>query len=174
MPREGAGQLPALLLDRGSLPLGPQAREGEHALHLPKHPSMQVLTLLLLAGVMLCCFGILLSLPATTSDMSSVPSALAGANMGHLDGGVNAPAPLPDRSYPLTPAEEAKEANKLPANIYLLMLLVLTIASFGASVIRLLITNAQRRQAICGSVVGDRAWLATAPKDPSLLRIFRL
>jgi hypothetical protein len=58
--------------------------------------------LLLLAGIMLCCLGVLLSLPLTAPDVSDVPgvpSALAGANAGHVHRGAGASAPLPDRIY---------------------------------------------------------------------------
>ena len=73
-PREGTGQLPALLLDLGSLPSGHQeARVGEQGLRLAKQPRVnRFVLLLLLAGIMLCCVGIfLLSLPLTAPDVSS-------------------------------------------------------------------------------------------------------
>jgi hypothetical protein len=87
---------------------------------------------LVLAGVILCCLGVFLSLPATAPDVSS---ALAGPNVEHVDRGADAPAPLPDGSLPLTPSEEAQEADKLTVSVYLLTMLVLAIASFGASVL---------------------------------------
>jgi hypothetical protein len=174
-PRKGVGQLPAFLLYQGSLPLGHQAREGEQALHLAKQPRVHRFVLLpLLAGVMLCCLGIFLSLPAPTSEVPGVPSALAGANVGHMDRAANAPAPLPDGSYPLTPAEELQELDKLPVSFYLLTMLVLVLAYFVASVEWLLMANARRRQAMCCSVVNDRGWLAAAHEGPSLLGVFRL
>ena len=130
---------------------------------------------LLLAGVMLCCLGILFSLPATTaSDVPGAPSSLAGASEGHVDGGANGPAPVPDGSYPLTPAEEAQEADRHPVNASLLTILVLAIASIGASVLWLLMTNASKRGAICSWSIDDRAWLATAPESSSFLGVFRL
>src|SRR5215208_7506571 len=97
-PREGAGPLPALLLEKGSLPsAGHQdAREGEQALRLAKQPMMHrfviLLLLLLLVGIMLCCLVVLLSLPLSAPEVSDVPgvaSALAGANVGHVDRGAN-------------------------------------------------------------------------------------
>jgi len=128
---------------------------------------------LLLAGVMLLCLGSFLSLPATTaSDVPDVPSALAGANVGHVDRGANAPAPLPDESYPITPAEEAQKTDKLPVNAYLLTMLVLAVASFGASVLWLL-TNARRQGAIY-SLGAVRASLNTACEQPSFLGVFQL
>lgn len=134
--------------------------------------------LLLLAGAMLlCCLGLLLSLPATTSDVPAVPSSLAeGINVGHVDRGTSDPASnLPDGSYLLTPAEEAQETDKAPVNAYLLTMLVLAVASFfGTSVGWLLMTNACRRGAMCCSVVDDRAWLAVIPENPSFLGVFRL
>src|SRR5215213_8635897 len=93
---------------------------------------------LLLAGIVLCCLVVLLSLPLTAPDVSDVPgvpSALAGANVGHVDGGAGASAPLPNGSYPLTPAEEVQETDRQPANAYLLTMLLLA-CFFGASVLR--------------------------------------
>jgi hypothetical protein len=130
--------------------------------------------LLVLAGVMLCCLGVfLLSLPLTAPHVSS---ALGGANVEHVERGANAPAPLPDASYPLMPAEEAQQTDRLPVNSYLLTMLLLA-CSFGASVLRMLLTNARsaRRQgAICSWSGDDRPWLAVAHEDPSFLGVFRL
>jgi hypothetical protein len=126
--------------------------------------------LLLLAGIMLCCLGVFLSLPVTAPD---VPSALAGTNVGHVDRGAGASAPLPDGSYPLTPAEEIQETDRRPVNAYLLTMLVLA-CSFGASVLRMLLTNARRQGVICSWIGDDRPWLAVAYEEPSLLGVFRL
>jgi hypothetical protein len=129
--------------------------------------------LLVLAGVMLLCLGVfLLSLPLSAPHVSS---ALGGANVEHVDGGANAPAPLPpDASYPLMPAEEAQEAYTSPVKAYLLTMLLLA-CSFGASVLRMLLTNARRQGAICSSWSGDdRRWLTVAHEDPSFLGVFRL
>jgi hypothetical protein len=130
--------------------------------------------LLVLAGVMLCCLGVfLLSLPLTAPHVSS---ALGGANVEHVDRGANAPAPLPNGSYPLMPAEEAQQTDNPPVNSYLLTMLLLA-CSFGASVLRMLLTNARsaRRQgAICSWSGDDRPWLAVAHEDPSFLGVFRL
>src|SRR5215204_4021925 len=131
---------------------------------------MRRVVLLLLAGIMLSCLGIFLSLPATTaSEVPDVPSALAGANVGHVDRGANAPAPLPDERYPLTPAEEAQETDKLPVNAYLLTMLVLAIASLGASVVLWLLTTNARRQGAIYSLGAVRASLTTACEEPSFL-----
>ena len=127
------------------------------------------MVLLLLAGIMLCCLGVLLSLPVTDPD---VPSALAGTNVGHVDRGANAPAPLPDRSYPLTPAEEVQEADRHPVNAYLLTMLVLA-CSFGASVSMMLLIDARRQGALCSLAVVGRSF-ATACKDLPFLGAFRL
>jgi hypothetical protein len=121
---------------------------------------------------MLCCLALLTYLPATTApDMSEAPSALAGAEK---DGGVD--APLPDGSYPLTPAEGARESDKRPINAFLLRLLVLvTVAPFGASVLSLLTMNARKRWgAICPWDVEVRPWLAATREKPSFLGVFRL
>src|ERR671921_2382188 len=129
---------------------------------------MDRLVFLVLAGVMLCCLGVfLLSLPLTAPDVSS---ALGGANVEHVDRAANAPAPLPDRSYPLTPAEEAQETDSPPVNSYLLTMLVLA-CSFGGSVLRMLLTDARRQGAICSWIGDDRGWLAVAHEDPSFLGV---
>jgi hypothetical protein len=120
---------------------------------------------------MLCCLGVLLSLPVTAPD---VPSALGGANVGHMDRGAGASAPLPDGSYPLTPAEEVQETDRRPVNAYLLTMLLLAWA-FAASVLRtLLIKNARRQGATCSWVGDDRPWLAVAYKELSFLGVLRL
>ena len=170
-PREGAGQLPALLLDQGLLRSGHQeARVGEQGLRLTQQPRVHRFVLLVLAGVMLCCLWVLLSLPLTAPHVSS---ALAGANVEHVDGGANAPAPLPNGSYPLMPAEEAQQTDSPPVKAYLLTMLMLA-CSFGASVLRMLLTNARRQGAICSWSGDDRAWVSVAYEDPSFLGVFRL
>jgi hypothetical protein len=131
---------------------------------------MNRLVLLVLAGVMLCCLWVLLSLPLTAIHVSS---ALAGANVEHVHIGANAPAPLPNGSYPLMPAEEAQERDSPPVNAYLLTMLMLT-CSFGASVLRMLLTNARRQGAICSWSGDDSPWLDVAHEDPSFLGVFRL
>jgi hypothetical protein len=133
--------------------------------------------LLLLAGIMLCCLGVLLSLPLTepdVSDVPGVPSALAGANVVHVDRGAEAPAPLPDDgSYPLTPAEEVQETDRRPVNAYLLTMLLLP-CSFGASVLRMLLTNARKQGATCSWIGDDPRWLSVTYEEPSFLGVFRL
>ena len=127
--------------------------------------------LLVLAGVMLCCLGVfLLSLPLIAPHLSS---ALAGANVEHVDRGANAPAPLPDASYPLMPAAEAQETDSPPVNAYLLTMLMLA-CFFGASVLRMVLNNARRQGATCSWSGDDRPWLDVAHEDPSFLGVFRL
>ena len=127
--------------------------------------------LLVLAGIMLCCFGVFsISLPHSAPHVSS---AYGGANVGHMDRGANAPAPLPDGSYLLTPAEDPQETDRLPGNAYLLTMLMLA-CSFGASVLRRLLTSAGRQGATCSWIGDDRAWLAVANEEPSFLGVFRL
>ena len=131
--------------------------------------------ILLLVWVMLCCLGNFLSLPATpASEVPGVPSALAETNVGHIDRAANASAPLPDGRHPLTLAEVPQESDEHPVNFYLLAMLVLALAYFGASVGWLLMTNVRRRQAMCCSLVNDRVWLAVTPEGPSFLGVFRL
>jgi len=132
--------------------------------------------LLLLAGIMLCCLGVLLSLPLSAPDGSDVPgvaSALAGANVGHVNRGANAPAPLPNGSYPLSPAEEVQQTDRHPVNASLLTMLVLA-CSFGASILRTLLTNARRQGATCSWIGDDRRWLSVVYEEPSFLGVFRL
>ena len=120
---------------------------------------------------MLCCLGVfLLSLPLSAPHVSS---ALGGANVEHVDRAANAPAPLPDGSYPLTLAEGAQETDKPPVNVYLLTMLLLA-CSFGSSVLRMLLTNARREGAICSRIGDDRGWLAVAHEEPSFLGVSRL
>jgi hypothetical protein len=130
---------------------------------------MRGFVLLLLAGVMLCWVGILLSLPATST--TELPSAFAGADAAQADRGAS--APLPDGSYPPTLAEEVQETDSPPVNASLLTMLVLCF-SFGASVLRMLLTNARRQGAICSSSGDDRRWLSVAYEDPSFLGVFRI
>jgi hypothetical protein len=84
---------------------------------------------LLLATVMLCWVGILLSLPATSAP--ELPSAFVRADAGQVDGGPNAPAP--DGNYPLTLAEEVQQTDRYPVNASLLTMLVPTSPSGQAS-----------------------------------------
>jgi hypothetical protein len=144
-------------------------------MRLAKQPRVhRFLLLLLLAGIMLCFLGVLLSLAVTAPDVPGVPSALVGANVGHVDRGVGVSStPLPDASYPLTPAWEAQETDRHPVNAYLLTMLLL-VCFFGASVLRMLLTNARKQGAICFWSGDDRPWLAVAYGEPSLLGVFRL
>jgi hypothetical protein len=124
-----------------------------------------------LAGVVLFCLGIfLLSLPLSAPHVSS---ALGGANVEHVERGANAPAPLPDASYPLMPAEEAQQTDSPPVNAYLLTMLLLA-CSFGASVLRMLLINARRQGVTCSWIGDNRPWLAVAYEEPSFLGVFRL
>ena len=90
-----------------------------------------------------------------------------------MDRAANAPAPLPGASYPLMPAEEAQQTDSPPVNAYLLTMLVLA-CSFGASVLKMVLTNARRQGAICSWSGDDRGWLSVAYEDPSFLGVFRL
>ena len=131
---------------------------------------MRGFVLLLLAGVMLCWLGILLSLPASSAP--ELPSAFVRADAAQeMDGGANAP-PL-DASYPITAVEEIQETDSPPVNASLLTMLVLCL-SFGASVLRMLLTNALRQGAICSWSGDDRRLLSVAYEDPSFLGVFRL
>ena len=129
---------------------------------------MYRLVLHLLGGIVLCCLGVLFSLQLSAPHVSS---AFAGANVGHVQRGADTPVPLPDPSYPLTPAEEVQKTD--PVNAYLLTMLLLA-CSFGASVLRTLLTDARRQGATCPWIDDDRRWLAVAYKEPSFLGVFRL
>ena len=128
---------------------------------------MRGLVLLLLAEGMLC-LGILLSLPASATDL---PSAYVGADAAReVDGGIN--APLSDASYPPTPAEELRETDRHPMDAPVLTMLVLCF-SFGASVLWML-TNDRRRGSSCLWGVDDRPLLTVAYEAPSFVGVFRL
>jgi hypothetical protein len=130
---------------------------------------MRGLILLLLAGVMLCCLGFLLSLPASAPES---PAAFAGTDAAQeVDGGAN--APLPVRSYPITPAEELQQTDRHPVNASLLTMLLLSI-SCGASVLWMLTNDRRRRGATCLWGVDDRRWLAVAYEGSSFLGVFLL
>jgi hypothetical protein len=130
----------------------------------------RLVLLLLVAGIMLCCLGVLLSLPLNAPE---VPSALAGANVEHVDRAANAPAPLPSGSYALTPAEEVHQTDRHPVNAHLLTMVLLAYF-FGASVLRTLLTNARRQGATCCWIGEDRRWLSVTYEEPSFLGVFRL
>jgi hypothetical protein len=102
--------------------------------------------------MLFCVVVFLLSLPFSAPHVSS---ALAGANVKHVDRAANAPTPLPDGSYPLTPAEEAQQTDSPPVKAYLLI-------------------NARRQGAICSWIGDDRGWVDVAHEDPSFLGVFRL
>jgi|SRR5215212_6207313 len=155
----------------------PTSQRGEQDLLLAKQPRVhRFILLLLLAGFMLCCLGLLLSLPLAAPEVSDVPgvsSALAGANVGHLHRGANAPAPLPNASYPLTLAEEVQRTDKAPVNAYFLTMVVLAL-SFGASVLSMATNDRRRQAASCLWGVEDRRWLAATYEGRSFLGVFRL
>ena len=83
-----------------------------------------------MVAFLLCLGVILLPLPATGSE---APSALALANMPHLDIETNGIAPPLDETYVVASGEEAEDAVKNPLNAELLTMLFLTL-SFGLSV----------------------------------------
>ena len=129
-------------------------------MRLGKKPRMREGVLLfLLAWVMLTCLGTFLSLPQTAAS-SEVPYAPAGA-----DGGSNPLAP--GENYPLTATEERQKKDKLPVTASVLTLLVVAIASFGAS---------QGALSSCGLQGGrDRRCLAAGSEGPSsFLGVFRI
>jgi hypothetical protein len=128
----------------------------------------------LLAGVTLCCLGMLLCLLATT--VCEVRFVAAGADVGHVDG--EALAPLAEyTSHPLTPAEEAKETDERPVNASLLTMLVLACASLGVSFFLWLPTTSARRQEVIRpswSAEGDGGWSAGAHDGLSFVGVFLL
>ena len=177
MPREGAGQLPALLLVKDSLPSDHLDREGEQDLHLAKQPTMHRFVLPLLAGVIFCCLGVFLSLfilPLAGSGFEGA-YALGTANEAHGDPGANnVYAPQSDENYFFTPAVEAEKADNSPVNAGLLTMLFLVASFFGATA-GWLLTNAQGQGPLCFSlgVVGEES---SSTREPSLpfLGVFRL
>ena len=131
---------------------------------------MQTL-ILLLARVMLCCLGVLLFLPATTaSDVSGVPSALVGVNVGHVDRGANTPAPLPpnDGSYPLMLAEVPRETDKGSVNASILTMLVLMVASWGRAFYGCSQTLLGEELSAPGALTIVRGWPPLMRAHPSL------
>jgi hypothetical protein len=125
---------------------------------------------LLLAGVMLCWVGILLSLPATSAP--ELPSAFVRAEAAQeMDEGAN--APLLEASSPITIAEEIQQTDRHPVNASLLTMLLLTL-SFGASVLWMATNERRRRAASCSWSADDRRWIAVACEGPSFLGVFRL
>jgi hypothetical protein len=117
----------------------------------------------------LLCLGIILSLPATGSE---IPSALTMANVTPVHQEANGKGHRLDRTYLLAPAKEAEDADKNPVNADLLILLLLAASYFGASV-RWLFTNGQRQGAFCClGAVGES--FATACEDSPFLGVFRL
>jgi hypothetical protein len=177
MSREGAGQLPALLLVKDSLPFrSPRDREGEQPLRLAKQPTMHRFVLPLLAGVIFCCLGVFLSLyilPLAGSGFEGA-YALGTANEAHGDQGANnVYTPLPDENYPFTPAVEVEKADNSPVNAGLLTMLFL-VASFFGAIAGWLLTNAQGQGALCFSLgVGEVLGRAREPSLP-FLGVFRL
>jgi hypothetical protein len=73
----------------------------------------------------------------------------------------------------VSPQEPGRYRHRGQQNASLLTMLVLCF-SFGASVLRMLLTNARRRGAICSWSGDDRRWLSVAYEDPSFLGVFRL
>jgi hypothetical protein len=178
MPRGGAGQLPALLLVKDSLPSGHLDREGEQDLRLAKQPTVHRFVLLpLLMVVIFCCLGGFLSLfilPLAGSGFEGA-YALGTANEAHGDQGANnVYAPLPDENYPFTPAVEVEKADNSPVNAGRLTMLLLVASFFGAS-IGWLLTNAQGQGALCFSSLGVGEVLGRAREEYlPFLGVFRL
>src|SRR5829696_6860364 len=76
-------------------------------MRLGKKPRVQRAILLLLAGVMLSCLGIFLSLPQTiASEVPEVSAALAGEARGALD-------PPPEESYPLRATGDRQKKEEI-------------------------------------------------------------
>jgi hypothetical protein len=109
-----------------------------------------------------------LPLPATGSE---VPSALAMANLSHLDQATNGNGQLLDGTYLLALGDEAEDADKDPLKSELLTMLLLTLC-FGLSV-GWLLRNAQRQGAL-RSLAVVRSSFATTCEDLPSLGVFRL
>ena len=128
-----------------------------------------LIILLLAAGVSLCWLGILVSLPARATDLSSAYAEAEAAQ--EVDGGGNAPSP--DGSYPQTLAEELQQTDKRPISDHLLTMLLLVIVPLGGIVLWMLTTKALRQGAIGFSGV-LRASSTTSCEQPSFLAVFLL
>jgi hypothetical protein len=131
----------------------------------------------LLAGVILCCLGVFLSLCILPSAGSGFEGAyaLGTANEAHGDQGANnAYAPLPDENYPFTPAVEVEKEDNSPVNVGLLTMLFLVASFFGAPA-GWRLPNAQGQGALYFSlgVVGEESSSAREPSLP-FLGVFRL
>jgi hypothetical protein len=124
-------------------------------------------------AVLLLCLGFSLTLLSLPARGSQDPSALGMAHVLPVDqvANVNAP-PLDGTYYPFALAEEAEED---PVNAGLLTMLLLAASFFGASVVGLVLTNAQGQGALCFSlgVVGEVLGRAREPSLP-FLGVFRL
>ena len=125
-------------------------------------------------GLALFCLGILLSFLATNATTTEVSSAPAGKALGNVDG--EALVRLAEEaSYPLTPAEEAREAEELSRRASLLMsMLVVAVSSFFTSGLSLLATNSSLKKGGSHSLGVLGALWATDRGGASFLGMFLL
>jgi hypothetical protein len=131
---------------------------------------MNRLVLLVLAGIMLCCFWFFsISLPHSAPHVSL---AYGGANVEHVERGANAPAPLPDGSYPLTLPEEPQETDRPPVNTYLLTMLVL--ACYFGAIVGWMLAYGQGQRAFRFVSLDHCSSFGTALENRSSLGMFRL
>jgi hypothetical protein len=129
-------------------------------------------------AVVLLCLVVCLtfdSLPAIGSQED--PSALGMANVLPLDqvASRNVP-PLDGSYYPFAPFALAEEEDEGPVNAGFLTMLLLAASFFGASVVGLVLTNAQGQGALCFSSVGVVGEVLGRAREEYLpfLGVFRL
>jgi hypothetical protein len=131
--------------------------------------------LLLLAGLIFCCLGVLLSLFLPLAESGSEAVYAPGtANEAHGDrGATNMNVPPLDGNF-FTPAEEPEKADDSPVNAGFLTMLFLLASFFGAS-LGWLLPNAQEQGALCSSSLGVGEVLGSARDDYlPFLGVFRL
>jgi hypothetical protein len=125
-------------------------------------------------AVLLLCLGVCLTLLSLPAIGFQDPSALAMAHVLTVDQVANGNAPPLDGTY--YPFALADEADEDPVNAGFLTMLLLAASFFGASVVGLVLTNAQGQGALCFSSVGVVGEVLGRAREEYLpfLGVFRL
>jgi hypothetical protein len=131
-------------------------------------PWLYARVALLLAMVILLCFGTFLSLFPIGHEGST---ALTKARSSHVNQTTNVESRPLDGSYRGVPAEEAEKVDKHPVNADLLTALLLLAVSFGAIVLWSLANGWWHR---AFRFVGLRWPFVTTLEDRPFLGVFRL